>query len=426
MTWFGNHRVSHFGEFTAGCTGRGSGSARELAEVVSGAAPTLRPKFVGPAAENDETGVSGVLWWLRRRKMYRVLLCITVWWLAAVVATLSVKMTVSPGSSSSDALYPYPFALTWWSNVSTGLLQFCLAQVVERNSLPRPPMRLTDIKQLVCIGIVQGTSIGCANKALEWLPISQRVIINSSAVLFQMLLAFILGLESLDLLRSIAAVIFVLGGAIQGLWGADRATTSASGHPRFVWGVALQSLAMVLGALQWALAQHVTQHSSPHSGLAGLSKLRMSAFIMPITAVSCLVSAVLFESDAFAIDHFLKSEFVFRVLTISLSVAVLYYAELNLVYLTSAVALMVLTTIHQVPIALAGVVLRGETVHPPSVAGFALSIAGGVLYALARCRDKERQLLEGDAERMLDTKLASSVAMSREVEGLEALIPEGC
>ncbi|CAE7940724.1 unnamed protein product, partial [Symbiodinium sp. KB8] len=63
------------------------------------------------------------------------------------------------------------------------------------------------------------------------------------------------------------------------------------------------------------------------------------------------------------------------------------YAELKLVSLLSAVAFNVLSTLHQIPIVLAGVILQHNTVSISSWAGFACCLIGALVYAIARYSD---------------------------------------
>lgn len=67
---------------------------------------------------------------------------------------------------------------------------------------------------------------------------------------------------------------------------------------------------MVLGALQWATTQHVTQCSEKDSALSQMSKLRLMAFVMPVTAIPCLLFSFAFEPGAFVANHLLHGELV--------------------------------------------------------------------------------------------------------------------
>lgn len=321
------------------------------------------------------------------RKMLLVLALICVWWFAAVAASFSTRGAVALGS---EAIYPYAFAFTCLSNICCAVIQLVVSWFVRWGEPPKPGLQPREVAMICLIGVFQGASVGFSNMSLEYLTVSARVMLLSSSVLFQMVVAYAMDLEGLGARRCTAALLFLLGGVVQwcSLEVPDTEVSLA------FWAVAAQVIAMTLGALQWATAQYVMQRVAPCSALAQMSKLRLAGLVMPVGAFVCLLFAAVFEPGAFEARRLANSELHRDVLCAAIAIAVLSFAEYFLVYLTSAVCLQVLNVIHQVPIAFAGVIVFSEPVNLASLAGFSLSIVGGLVYASAR-RTKEKPAVDG-------------------------------
>lgn len=255
-------------------------------------------------------------------------------------------------------------------------------------SHPSPQMRRDEMLKLALIGLIQGLEIGCSNKVLEYLSMSHRTMLSSMNVLGMMGTALCWKLERLGALRIVAVVFLTVGGVCQGL---DLENANqADSHEKAIAhlkGVLLMLFGMGIGCQRWALLQCVMQRSARNSALAQISKLKLMASVMPITGVVCLVLALVTETDAARMEHFLQPKLVFNVLMISTGVISLVFAELKLVELTSAVAVTVLATIHQIPIVMTGVVVFHEHVSNFSLLGFASCLCGAFFYLAARRRD---------------------------------------
>ncbi|CAE8673515.1 unnamed protein product, partial [Polarella glacialis] len=194
------------------------------------------------------------------------------------------------------------------------------------------------------------------------------------------------GLETLDPMRMLAATLQVAGGVLTGLEpppteGGRALQDAASG--KFFHGVSLLIIAMVLSSQRWALIQHVVQKSPRGSALAGMSKLELTAWIMPVTSAVCLSMAFVFEAEALSMAIF-SPGLLGTALVVATGIGILTVAEIFLVQVTSAVAMQVLSTLHQIPIVLAGVLLFKDTIGLNAASGFGLSLAGGLCYVAAR------------------------------------------
>merc|ERR1712032_995827 len=122
--------------------------------------------------------------------------------------------------------------------------------------------------------------------------------------------------------------------------------------------------------------------------LGQMSKLQLVARIFPITGVVSLTLAVIFEAPAAALGEVLRPAILSKVLEIGGGVMVVVTAEVTLICRTSAMALQVLMSLHQIPIFLGGIVVLHEQVHMLSVSAFALCILGAIIYAAARGVDE--------------------------------------
>jgi len=300
----------------------------------------------------------------------------SMWWIAAIMVILEIKQVVHD-------IFPFPFALTAMVQPTTALCAWLLSRLVHSKRPPAPPLQSHENMYVVVIGLVQGLEIGLTNKALEFLTVAARTMISSTSVLFMMCTARFWGLERLGLLRLCSSALMIMGGVFQ-----CHVPELPGGRSSAHWlGMLMQMISMILSAQRWALAQFVLQRSPVGSGLAQTTKLQLLARTLPITGVVCLVLALLFERQSFSSDVSVPAILGFRVVSIACGLTGMLYAELKLVSLLSAVAFNVLSTLHQIPIVLAGVILQHNTVSISSWAGFACCLIGALVYAIARYSD---------------------------------------
>lgn len=314
-------------------------------------------------------------WWF---VPLEVLLFTSLWWIAAIVAIVQIKRTVS-----SRGIFPHPFALTAMVQIATGFLAYVLSQAIYVRKSPQPPFRRQEIFRLVLMGTIQGMEIGLTNKSLEYLTVSGRTMISSSSVFVMMCTSWVWGLERLGWLRLMSALLIISGGVLQGL---DQSET---GKPGLALGVGIQVASMILSSQRWALAQFVLQYSPKESALGCMTKLQLLARTLPITGLVCIPLAITFEKDCCTVEETLNVDLAGHVFSVAIGLAAMLYAELKLVKRLSAVAFNVLATIHQVPIVLAGVILRQDRVGLLSQFGFGLCIVGALVYAAARQQDRK-------------------------------------
>merc|ERR1712187_907674 len=149
--------------------------------------------------------------------------------------------------------------------------------------------------------------------------------------------------------------------------------------------------AMAIGAQRWALIQIVVQRSPPTSALGRMSKLDFMAWVLPVAGGICFILAFMFEREAISI-HSLQNEVLYSAVPgIGASIVLLTLSELSVVRRTSAVALQVLATLHQIPIVFVSAAVFHEQVSGLSVCAFFLCIVAAFVYAIARQRERAEE-----------------------------------
>jgi len=322
-----------------------------------------------------------------------VALMIAVWWSAAVLITITIKETVGSKGKHKGGPFPYPFALTAITNAVTAPAAWLISRWTKgRDELPAPKMEWQEVGKLIAIGCLQGAELGCNNKAMEYLPVSIKVMLHSMFVLFVMVTARVYGLEPLECFRATAGALILCGGVLQG-WSVERRDMAGAAARKMelqhAHGALLMLIAMLLGAQRWALVQIVIQRQSSHSALGRLTKLQFAARVLPVAGLVCLALASVFETPAFSAEALQQPALQHSVPIVATGIILLTVVELGVVRRTSAVALQVLVTLHQIPIAFVSAARFHERVSTMSVCGFGLCLLAAFIYAAARRRESQ-------------------------------------
>lgn len=300
-----------------------------------------------------------------------VFLMTTLWWTSAVFVILVIKRTV-------NGFFPYPFAFTTLTQPTTAFFAAILSQpqLIE--------FQRHEAFKLVAIGLLQGCEIAFSNKALQYLSVSVRTMLGSLGVLFMMITAWFWKLERLGWIRLTSAFFMIAGGILQGV------DERQSGIPVTALSIFYAFGSMTFGAQRWALTQYVLHRSPKHSALGTTSKFHFLARVLPVTGIVCFFLAVTFEPTAFSLDTFCQKELLLSVVTVSLGLILMLYAELKIVSLLSAVAFNILSSIHQIPIVAAGVILQHDRVGLSAFLGFCCCMAGAIIYGFARHVERQQ------------------------------------
>lgn len=325
-------------------------------------------------------------------------LLVAIWWAVSAAITVVMKQTVG-----SDGGYQFPFALTALTNGVCGWFSMCACFCQKGNFWNNSSLRRIDVAQLIFLGILQGVEIGMSNKSLHFLSVSTRTILNSTSVLFMMISAQFWGIEQLDRLRILSAAFQILGGFLNALGASHPHTvgdTKSFSQEEIeeandqISGTLLQLCTLLIASQRWVMLQSLMQKSSLRLG-----KLELSAWIMPVTSLVCFMMAAAFETPALSLSLMLDAGLPRVVLIIverlamervsgfllaesplciihttatsihrmplepkACGITILTVAELRLVHISSAVALQVLGTLHQIPLVITGVVFFQDSV----------------------------------------------------------------
>mmetsp|Transcript_90865 Transcript_90865/g.257394 ORF Transcript_90865/g.257394 Transcript_90865/m.257394 type:complete len:376 (-) Transcript_90865:69-1196(-) len=320
------------------------------------------------------------------------------WWLSAIVVVIITKSTVGPGG-----IYPYACAFTSFTQPTIGLLAWVVSCALQRPEGAVPPLTPWEHAKLLVIGLLWGAELSLTNKALQYLAVATRTMINATNVLFMMASARVWGLERLDCLRLCSGGVLTAGGLLQGM---DK---QGSGMDSHMMGIAMQLASILCAAQRWALTQMVLQHSPSDSALGSMSKMQILARVIPITGLVAFLLALACEPHAYALQNLQQVELWANILLVSVACTVMQYSEWKLVQMLSFVAFNVLGTVHQIPIVLAGVLLQHDTVGWYSALGFGFCVIGALVYAAARRADMEKWAAPvapgggGDGDAMADS-----------------------
>jgi len=186
------------------------------------------------------------------------------------------------------------------------------------------------------------------------------------------------GLERLTACKAVAGMLLVLGAGMQGLT-AEKKTGNSELAGSMGIGLLCAFVSLTFGATGDVVRQHLLQRSGPNSKMGHLSPFEMLWRTTAPVVIVCGCSSLVLEFGA--LDR-LSLEVFESSLLISGNLVLLQAAEIWLVQLTSAVALNVASTLHQIPIVVAGVTLFHEEVRWMEIVGFMLSLVGATMYTL--------------------------------------------
>lgn len=307
--------------------------------------------------------------------------CVGIWWGTSVVVTLLMKGTV--GSGGLPGIFPHPFLLTAISNMTTAVLAMVLSHLLPSSAV-LPRMRRSETMKVLLIGSIQGCELALNNKSLTYLCVSTRTMAASTSTIFMMLTAWLSGLEPIGVRRLAIALVLALGGALQGLDSSGARQAGGERPADYLFGISLQVSAMLAASVRWVLVQFVVQRAPSGTALGEMSKLQLVARIAPVTSIVCLLWGCVFEEEAFEASGELGLPLLYNCIGIALGVTALTVAELQLCKLTSAVAVQVLGTLHQIPLVCAGMVFFHDRVSSISVCGWVLCLLGALYYGALR------------------------------------------
>mmetsp|Transcript_10489 Transcript_10489/g.11544 ORF Transcript_10489/g.11544 Transcript_10489/m.11544 type:complete len:241 (-) Transcript_10489:169-891(-) len=197
-------------------------------------------------------------------------------------------------------------------------------------------------------------------------------------------------------LRIVSASLQVMGGFLTGVGasqgaslqdqpvefsqnGQDSSLAVSSTASNQISGTLLQLTTLLIASQRWVMLQFIMQKSNMLLG-----KLELAAWIMPVTSLVCLTMAAAFETSALSLSLMMNAGLPQIVLIVACGITILTVAELRLVHISSAVALQVLGTLHQIPLVITGVLFFQDSVEVASAMGFTCCLVGALCYARAK------------------------------------------
>jgi len=329
-----------------------------------------------------------------------VALCVAVWWTNAFLVTLFMKLTLG-STHGTEGYFPYPVALTGMTNFGAVPAALVLDFVMHGCSMKKAvrSLQLWDVGVLVMLGVMNGIEFGLNNLAVMYLQVALRTMVLSSSVLFSMITCWLWGLELCGVGKMFSLVFLIAGGLCQGLSVGENGLDVESQ----IVGCLLQVVSIIISCQRWAGLQWIMQRLDPESALRSLSKMQLMIAMSVVSGPQCLALSVFLEGPEISKFNIV---IVSNVAIISSAIVVMVAAELQLLHLTSAVAVAVLSPLHTIPIIIGGVVLFHDQILAINVAGFCLSLFGACVYAFARHREKQ------EAQPLVSPRVASGADAS--------------
>eukprot|EP00450_Noctiluca_scintillans_P011972 CAMPEP_0194496848 /NCGR_PEP_ID=MMETSP0253-20130528/13980_1 /TAXON_ID=2966 /ORGANISM="Noctiluca scintillans" /LENGTH=353 /DNA_ID=CAMNT_0039338291 /DNA_START=116 /DNA_END=1173 /DNA_ORIENTATION=+ len=243
-------------------------------------------------------------------------------------------------------------------------------------------LQRSEVGVLVVLGLLNGIEFGLNNLAIMYLQVAMRTMVLSSNVLLSMITCRLWGLELCGVGKMFSLVFLMAGGMCQGL-SIGKGGLDVESQ---IIGSLLQLGSMIMSCQRWAGLQWIMQRLDPESALRRLSKMQLMIAMSLVSGPQCLAMSVFLEGPDIEEVNVLILR---NVAILSTTIVVMVSAELQLLHLTSAVAVAVLSPLHTIPIVIGGVLLFHDRVFAINVAGFCLSFVGACVYALARRREKD-------------------------------------
>jgi len=302
----------------------------------------------------------------------QILVLLIFWWIAAAVTTIEIKSLLSPGE---DVSYPYPFALTGFTNLLCGACAWAALGVQGVHTKSVTWFSRKGLLVATTLGILQGCEYGLLNLALHDLTLSLRQMIMATSAVYTFVTAQFYGLPPAFNFKRLGCMILLgLGGFAQG-WAAHIAEEKQINLTR---GLIVIVIALTISSQRWALAQLTFQHES--SPCKDYSKIEMSARMLPAAAVPCFIMSAATEAPP-TIDGPVLGKMLIAVV----GILVITTTELKLIHMTSSTTGVVFTLLHNIPLILCGVIFFHDKIEGGQIAGFLLTLLGSFFYAL--CTD---------------------------------------
>ncbi|KAI0823331.1 TPT-domain-containing protein [Trametes gibbosa] len=312
------------------------------------------------------------LWWTNALVN---LLFIASWFFFAIMISVYNKWMFSPEHYG----FPSPLFVTtihMW-------VQFMLAALL-RYTMPghfRPekrPNRIDYIRKAVPTGITTGLDIGLSNLSLKIITLSFYTMCKSSSLVFVLLFAFILRLETFSF-RLVGVIILICVGVL----------LMVATETHFVLsGFLLVTSASALGGLRWSLTQLLLRSKN-----VGLDNPAATLFwLAPVMGLTLAITSALVDSwSAVFHSHFFATpEETFKTLFFLFCPGVLAFcmvlSEFYIIQRAGVVPMSIAGIAKEVTTIICAAWLFGDELTPLNITGVAITACGIALYTYHKYR----------------------------------------
>eukprot|EP00397_Hematodinium_sp_SG-2012_P020544 GEMP01021170.1.p1 GENE.GEMP01021170.1~~GEMP01021170.1.p1 ORF type:complete len:376 (+),score=52.79 GEMP01021170.1:84-1211(+) len=290
-------------------------------------------------------------------------LLLTIWWSAAALTTVQIKLLL-------NGVYSCPFALTGHADVICAAMMWTILGLRALRKRKMHWLSNEAFGFVAIVGTCQGIEYGLVNQALHDVTLSSRTMIMSTSALYTFITAQCWGLPPKFSLARCGCMLILMAGGICEAWGSPADT---QGNP--LRGLLCLVSSLTLSAQRWAYVQRIFQQSG--SPVAEYTKLEISARVLLFAAIPCYIASAFLETrPSFSGEAFQM------IMIASMGILIITCSELKLVHLTSSTTFVIFALLHNIPLVICGVFFFHDDVHAFQLFGFAITILGSILYSM--------------------------------------------
>jgi len=343
----------------------------------------------------------------------KIIIYLVSWWVASVVVIVIFKFLVSDHVLD----FPFPFFTSGSMNIFVCLFGYIF--ILRPGSRDMGPKAMSERQQLnmfshsiAIIGVIQGLEVALSNKILQFMNVTDRQLLSALYPLVMLLVSILCGLETFTWQLFAIMGTICIGGVLANSDGGAMHVSSAF--------ICVLMTASVATAVRSALMQRVLQEK-----IKNLSPMELVLTVSPYTALICFISSFVFESDLYHLQNggdltptvygMNKGAMVAAcIISCSLGICVLMYAEFGIVQDTSALALSVFQSMHNFFIILGGVAFFHDKISTTRGVGYFVAQIGIVGYAMLRLYTKQEEEEREEQKWLLEDQSGQSPSCSVE------------
>ncbi|KAI0633289.1 TPT-domain-containing protein [Trametes polyzona] len=312
------------------------------------------------------------LWWTNALIN---LLFIASWFFFATLISVYNKWMFSPEHYG----FPSPLFVTtihmWVQFALAAMLRFTMP---HRFRPEQSPSRRDYVRKAVPTGITTGLDIGLSNLSLKLITLSFYTMCKSSSLVFVLLFAFLLRLETFSF-RLVGVIVLICVGVL----------LMVATETHFVLsGFLLVTSASALGGLRWSLTQLLLRSKD-----LGMSNPAATLFwLAPVMGLTLGVTSAVIDSwtSIFQSHFFASPEQAFKTLFFLFSPGVLAFcmvlSEFYIIQRAGVVPMSIAGIAKEVTTIICAAWLFGDELTPLNITGVAITACGIALYTYHKYR----------------------------------------